>query len=149
MPADSAGTRKRRFNGCVLRMSDAARNDWVVSRKRLIAWDIPMIAIVVAAFLGGTVQTVTWTVALAWMGVACLLNARRCGRRHCYLTGPFFVLMGALSFIHGSGSISFGNNGWWWLGATLVLGGYGLLWKLPEYLWGTYVEQTAPRSDPR
>lgn len=27
------------------------------------------------------------------MGVACLVNAARCHRLHCYLTGPYFVLL--------------------------------------------------------
>ena len=26
------------------------------------------------------------------MGIGCLVNARRCGRLHCYFTGPVFVL---------------------------------------------------------
>ncbi len=121
--------------------SAATRKDWVGGRKRLIAWDIPTITIVVAAFIGGTVQTIIWPVALAWMGVACLVNARRCGRRHCYLTGPFFLLTAVLSLLHGSGVVSFGQHGWLWLGVTIIVGGYGLLWKLPEYLWGTYVER--------
>src|SRR5205809_7561377 len=29
--------------------------------------------------------------ALGFMGTVCLLNASRCGRIHCYLTGPFFI----------------------------------------------------------
>ena len=120
-------------------MSEATRNDWVGSKKRLIAWDIPTIAIVVTAFIGGTVQAIVWTTALAWMGIACLINARRCGRRHCYLTGPFFLVMAVLSFLHGSDVVSFGAKGWLWLVITLVVGGYGLLWKLPEYRWGNYV----------
>lgn len=36
-----------------------------------------------------------WSVALAWMGAACLVNARRCGRMHCFFSGPI-LLVGAL-----------------------------------------------------
>lgn len=129
-------------------MTEATQNDWVSSnRKRLIAWHIPTVAIVGAAFLGGAVQAITWTVALAWMGTACLLNARPCGRRHCYLTGPFLVVMSILSFLHGFDVVSLGPKGWLWLGITLVILGYGLLWKLPEYLWGTYVGEREPTTD--
>jgi hypothetical protein len=31
------------------------------------------------------------------MGVACIVNALRCGRVHCYLTGPFFLLMAVIA----------------------------------------------------
>jgi hypothetical protein len=33
-----------------------------------------------------------WTVLSAWMGTGCLLNARRCHRLHCYISGPIFFL---------------------------------------------------------
>ncbi len=29
------------------------------------------------------------------MGIACLANAARCGRVHCYITGPLFLLAAA------------------------------------------------------
>ncbi len=85
-------------------------------------------------------MTVIWPVALVWMGVACLMNARRCGRRHCYLTGPFFLVMAALALCHGAGIVPLGDSGFFWLGVVLLVGGYGVLWKLPEYLWGAYVK---------
>ena len=31
-------------------------------------------------------------VTLAWMGVACLINSKRCRRVHCAFTGPWFLL---------------------------------------------------------
>jgi hypothetical protein len=36
-----------------------------------------------------------WSLALAWMGAGCLVNARRCGRLHCFFSGPI-LLVGAL-----------------------------------------------------
>jgi hypothetical protein len=33
-----------------------------------------------------------WMFSLAWMGTGCLLNARRCHRLHCYISGPAFFL---------------------------------------------------------
>ena len=86
-------------------------------------------------------KTVVWPGAFLWMGVACLVNAQRCGRRHCYLTGPFFLLMSALALVHGTGIVPLGDKGFLWLGIALLIGGYGLLWKLPEFLWGTYVKE--------
>jgi hypothetical protein len=74
-----------------------------------------------------------------WMGLACVVNALRCGRIHCYLTGPFFLLMAVATVLHGSAKLSLGANGWWWLGLTLIFVGGGLLWYLPERMWGKYL----------
>lgn len=72
------------------------------------------------------------------MGTACILNALRCGRIHCYLTGPFFLLMAVAVVLHGLGIVWLGPNGWIWLGLTLIVVGGGLLWYLPERVWGKY-----------
>jgi len=40
-------------------------------------------------------------VAFLIMGLACIANARRCGRVHCYFTGPLFLLSAVLSAVHG------------------------------------------------
>jgi len=47
----------------------------------------------VALFLSVPVRAVAWTVALIWMGSACILNARQCGRTHCPYTGPYYLAM--------------------------------------------------------
>ena len=33
-----------------------------------------------------------WIPALVVAGSGCIVNAGRCGRLHCYITGPFFLL---------------------------------------------------------
>lgn len=43
--------------------------------------------------------------ALLIAGVACLANAVRCGRVHCYLTGPIFLLAAAYSVLAGLGLV--------------------------------------------
>ena len=50
----------------------------------------------VTAFLDPLTRTVVWTLALVWMGGACLANARRCSRTHCRFTGPFFLVVAVL-----------------------------------------------------
>jgi hypothetical protein len=78
--------------------------DILSSRLRifLLYW-LPAIAIVVAGVpaISSGWRTVVWIIALGTMGVACTVNALRCGRVHCYLTGPFFLLMAliALSYV--------------------------------------------------
>lgn len=118
---------------------ETGRRDWVVGfRSYAIAWGIPTAGLIVGIFLAAPVRTIVWSTALVWMGAACILNALRCGRRHCYLTGPFFVLMAAVVLLHGFEILWLGPNGWLWLGGALIAIGGGLLWYLPERLWGMY-----------
>ncbi|MDH3690225.1 MAG: hypothetical protein OEU36_12180 [Gammaproteobacteria bacterium] len=118
------------------------RKDWVSDhRSYAVAWGLPTAGLIIGAFLSAPIKVSIWSVALVWMGVACLLNARRCGRRHCYLTGPFFLLMAVVVVLYGFDVIWLGDKGFLWLAVTVVIGGYGLLWKLPEYLWGKYVNR--------
>lgn len=102
-----------------------------------LIWWLPTAAIVVAVFLSPAFRTGIWTVSLSWMGIACLANAYRCGRLHCYFTGPLFLLGAVASLLHGSGTVSLGPEGWAWIGYT-VLGGGFLLNYLPEWTWGRY-----------
>jgi len=120
----------------------SVRQDWVGnSRSYMIAWGIPTAALVVGIALPSPARTVIWSTALVWMGAACILNALRCGRIHCYLTGPFFLLMAVATFLHGFGFLWLGPNGWIWLGITLIIVGGGLLWYLPERVWGRYARR--------
>ncbi len=104
-----------------------------------IAWIIPGAFIVVAANLGlsQSEQAFVWASALAWMGAACLVNARRCGRTHCYFTGPFFLALATLSLgkalsVDGLATLQFDH-----IGLALLIGGPLLYW-LPEKLQGQY-----------
>ena len=73
------------------------------------------------AFAPPWIRTPTWPIALVWMGTACLANARRCGRTHCYLTGPFFLVMAMAVLLHGYGLVPLGPHGWIWLGAVTAV----------------------------
>ena len=114
-----------------------ARVDWVKNRS-LVAWGLPAAALLAGSFLPDPLRTAVWTLSLIWMGGACLANARRCGRTHCYFTGPFFLLMAAASIVHGLGLVDFGPSAWRWLGMTIGAGA-AILWIVPERLLGTYL----------
>jgi hypothetical protein len=92
----------------------------------LVAWVLPVAAMVLVIGVPHPVKTWVWVAALAWMGVACLWNARRCQRKHCFWTGPFFLLMALPVLGYGYGILPLGDGGWKWLGLAIGLGAYGL-----------------------
>ena len=56
-----------------------------------LLWRLPVALLVLGvAWLPG--QAWLWAAAFAVMGAGCLANAARCGRTHCYVTGPLFLL---------------------------------------------------------
>src|SRR6478672_10050194 len=61
---------------CCTPRPDPRSKDWVGSRRTsLFAWWLPSAAIVAGLFEPIPVRSVIWAVALAWMGIACVLNA--------------------------------------------------------------------------
>jgi hypothetical protein len=70
--------------------------------------------------------------------VACIANAARCGRTHCYLTGPFFLAMAVVTGVHGTGMFLLGSQGWLWIGAAIAVGTV-VLWIVPERLFGRFL----------
>ena len=132
-------------------MGEAAsrkQDDWVKnSRGFALAWGLPTAALIGAAFVASPARTIVWALALVWMGGACLANAARCGRMHCYFTGPFFLLMAVATLLHGFQVVWLGPNGWIWLGVALLVG-YGALWYVPERLWGKYRQAKKCGPDP-
>ena len=104
----------------------------------LLFW-LPAIAIVVAGSSGLSVgwRTIVWTAALGIMGTACMANALRCGRVHCYITGPFFLVMALVTLLYGLGVVTLGRNGWNLIGLTILVGAIALC-CLPEMFLGKY-----------
>jgi hypothetical protein len=87
-----------------------------------LAWGLPTALLVLGIFLPAPIRTAVWVGSLIWMGAACIANAARCGRTHCYLTGPFFLAMAAVTVAHAAGVISVGSQGWLWIGAAVTVG---------------------------
>ena len=112
--------------------------DWLASpRASTLAWWIPYATIIAALVVSTPIRAVVWTVALIWMGTACILNARRCNRTHCRFTGPYYLAMIIPVLALGSGMISAGIYGWIVLG-ILILGGSKLIWWATERAWGRF-----------
>jgi hypothetical protein len=104
----------------------------------IFIWIVPAVILAVTASLGGPYLVIVWPALLTFMGGACLVNARRCGRRHCFIVGPFFLMLAGLSLLYGLGIVPLGQHGWQWLLCVLLVGGC-VLTCVPEWLFGKYV----------
>lgn len=121
------------------RATTAARKDWARRPLTIIAWWGLPIALDVSAgvlHLPFRAGAAVCAVAFAWMATGCLLNARRCHRVHCYISGPVLLLGAILAGLAASGVVdldaqTFGNA----VSAILVL---ALLSFVPEMVWKRY-----------
>jgi len=72
----------------------------------------------------------------AWMGVGCVINAARCGRLHCYFTGPMFLLGALAIFLVG---FEYLDLGWFhvphisYTTIALALSSFVLEWIVVKY----------------
>ncbi len=83
---------------------ETSSNDWVANKGRLaITWGLPAILMLVIGLmpLAPLLTGILWMGALSWMGVACLRNARQCGRVHCFFSGPYFLCSAVLALAIG------------------------------------------------
>ncbi len=112
---------------------DWAGNAWAFA----MAWGLPIGLILLGLLASPMARTVLWTVALVWMGAACILNARRCGRTHCRFTGPYYLVMILPVLLLGLDLVSAGLYAWLAL-AALILGGSKIVWWATERAWGQY-----------
>jgi hypothetical protein len=118
--------------------TDASTRDWLRSpRISLLAWWVPHAAIVASLLAPVPVRVAIWIVALVWIGVACILNARRCGRTHCRYTGPFYLAMIVPVFLLAADISSIGFLGWLFLG-VFILAGSKIIWWATEHALGKF-----------
>ena len=120
--------------------SSSVVRDFVKNRlASFLFWKAPAAVMVATAFfdVGSVGRALIWTACLSLMGGGCVANALRCGRLHCYITGPFFFLMAGASVLHGFGVVSFGPAEWTWIGVVTLVGAVTLTY-VPERIWGQY-----------
>jgi hypothetical protein len=115
-----------------------AARDWLGSpRNNALAWWFPQAAILAGLFAPAPARISIWIIALIWMGAACILNAKRCGRTHCRYTGPYYLAMIVPVLVLGSGIVSVGTYGWLVLACVILLGSK-LIWWASERAWGRF-----------
>ena len=118
-------------------MSNCEAQDLTQNPSRWIAfWGVPFVMIVAGGFLGGAWQALTWTAAFTVGGTACVANAKRCSRKHCFMTGPLYLLAAIASAMNGLGLL---HLDWMWIGGGALLGtlfAYGFEWIGGKYVGG-------------
>jgi hypothetical protein len=123
--------------------------DLLSNRKLTVAlfW-LPVIAMVISgtSVFGDAWRAIVWTAALSTMGAACIVNAARCGRVHCYITGPFFLLMAVVTLSFGLRLLPLGENGWNVISVATLVGAICLC-CVPELFLGKYRKGTSENGD--
>jgi len=103
-----------------------------------LLWGGPIVLMLSMNFIRLPIEwtTVILSACLAWMGLGCAINARRCHRRHCYYASPVLLAGAILTLLVGFGTIDLGRDGLIYVnGGTFAL---VALTFLPEKLQGKY-----------
>src|SRR6058998_1339753 len=75
-----------------LMSATCTRTDFTRRRIAGLLWGVPAAALILGSFVTPVPRMLLWTPAFAVAGVACIVNAAQCGRVHCYITGPLYLL---------------------------------------------------------
>ena len=119
-------------------VESAKSRDWLRQPIGIIFWWAMPIGLGVSTnfwHLSLADTAFVWAVALAWMGTGCAINALRCGRRHCFISGPVLWLgaiatgLVALGILSGRNALGEAVNG------TIALAALSFL---SEWFWGVY-----------
>lgn len=106
--------------------------DLAGGRAAFFLWCVPSIVILAGVLVPG-IRSLLWIPSFLVMGIACVVNARGCGRRHCYWTGPVFLLAGVATALDALGMLAVD---WKLVLAGVFLGtllAYGSEWRRGKY----------------
>ncbi|MBS0470926.1 MAG: hypothetical protein JSR60_07635 [Proteobacteria bacterium] len=104
----------------------------------LLWWCLPLAAGFAASLFAipPRAAALVWTIAFIWMGTGCVLNAQRCHRLHCYISGPVFFLGAVATGLLLSGALTLSQRALNDIvGFTLIA---ALLSFVPERIWRKY-----------
>lgn len=109
----------------------------------LLKYGVPLLVLISSQWWSGYIGGNTLIISLVWaggltvMGLGCVSNARRCGRVHCYFTGPYMLLFAIAFLIYGSGLY---RPAWVNISqlANVALWGTCLLWVVTELIFGKF-----------
>jgi hypothetical protein len=98
--------------------NDCTTRDLVRRRAALVLWVLPTVLVVIGACWPDG-RAALWIPSLVVMGAACVVNAARCRRLHCHLTGPLFLLGALATALDALGVVAIDAR---WVLAALVVG---------------------------
>jgi hypothetical protein len=130
-------------------MTEVAQKQLDHARKPipfLINWGIPILVLLSVNIVQDfwPVSMVLWMIigSFTWMGIGCVINAARCGRLHCYFSGPIFLIGALATFLVGFGFADLGSIGVSLINnVTIVL---ALSTFILEWVWGAYGSARSP-----
>jgi hypothetical protein len=99
-----------------------------------LLWGVPAAVVILGSLVAPVPRMLLWTPAFLIGGVACVMNAARCGRVHCCVTGPLYLLAAVATVLAGTGLVPLR---WSWIGGAVV--GGTILAYLPEWARGRYL----------
>ena len=112
---------------------ECSYEDLASRRIAWLLWGLPAVAIALGAVLDSGARTSVWTLAFLVAGLSCVANAGRCGRLHCYLTGPLYLLLAAATLLTGFEVVT---PRWGWIPSIALAG--TVLAFVPEWFRGKY-----------
>lgn len=118
-------------NGCSKR--DLVGRGWTI-----LLWCVPTGLILLGALIP-TAREASWIPSFAIMGLACLVNARGCGRLHCFVTGPLFMIASLATALDAFDVLNID-----WTIIVIAVGVGTLLAYSLEWLRGKYVGASVP-----
>ena len=106
-----------------------------------VLWGVPAAALLLGSLVAPVPRMLLWTPAFAVAGVACVVNAAHCGRLHCYITGPLYLLAAVATVLAGTDLVPLR---WSWIGCAVI--GGTILAYVPEWVWVKYVVPAGARA---
>jgi hypothetical protein len=120
-------------------VTTAPRRDWARQPLTILFWwglPVAIGASVDFLRLPFRVSAGVCGASFAWMAVGCLLNAWRCRRVHCYISGPVLTLGAILAGLVSSGIADLGPRAFGAAVSAIIV--LALLSCVPELVWKRY-----------
>jgi len=103
-------------------------------------WGLP-IAIIIIAPLGTSqgwwplsTEIILWSVGVAWIGIACYINGKRCSRLHCKILGVALPILGIIGILVALNILAVTTNTLNLIFWILLIGSF-----VPEFFWKKYL----------
>jgi len=116
-----------------------AQGDLARTPSIIWLWGAPLAMVITASVLSGihilslTDAGILWTLATAWIGIGCVINARHCGRVHCRIDGVLFPILSLVGLLNIVGIVSLDWNLYWAIFLVILAASF-----VPEVFWKKY-----------